>query len=204
MLCFSFYNYHWWRTLLINDRQGLAPDVYEQVGPYLPGSPKRWGGPYITSEMGLGGVPISLGIWGRWSPYHGGPHIALTPESLLLVANCIWNAHTDRYAAIRPDCYGYKGRPQTPPSHEEKWSGGLSQISWTSVRFCAPNLLKKMLGNPSREANFTAVREVHCIYQQILTTFWVLGGAWGWGAYCKRSITGGGEGLGTRLSLYRG
>ena len=56
--------WHSWRTLLINDRQGPAPDIYEQVGPCLPESPKRLGGPYIANDMGLGGphitgVPIS-------------------------------------------------------------------------------------------------------------------------------------------------
>ena len=33
-------------------------------------------------------------------------------------------------------CVVISSRPQTPPSHEEKWSGEPSQISWASEHFC--------------------------------------------------------------------
>ena len=32
-------------------------------------------------------------------------------------------------------CECVQSRPQTPPSHEEKWSGEQSRISWASGRF---------------------------------------------------------------------
>ena len=37
------------------------------------------GEPQIASDLGPGGVPISLAIWARGGPYCGGPHIAPTP-----------------------------------------------------------------------------------------------------------------------------
>ena len=79
MLCFSFYKTH---GLLINGRQGPAPDVYEQVGPRSSGVPKT----LIARRNGAGGVPISLGIWGQGSLYHGGsPYRAYTGSAAIAI-----------------------------------------------------------------------------------------------------------------------
>ena len=51
-----------------------SPMFYEQVGPCLLGSPKRWGDPYVASEMGAGGSPY---LFGTRIPLSRGPHIAL-------------------------------------------------------------------------------------------------------------------------------
>ena len=64
-----------------------------------------------------------------------------------------------------------QSRPQTPLSHEEKWPGEASRISWANTRSCnsvtqqhskhfADNLLKKVRVLNGDEQIFAVAREI--------------------------------------------
>ena len=139
------------------------------TGLCLPGSPKCWGDPYITRDMGTMGVPIS---WG--SQYHGGPISRLLQISALLLPPGPTSLGGSHPLAAKPQSWASKALytdrwlffslPNWLPRKGKEWAYLSIQLKITCLQWCKPSLYPE----------YFCVIKALCNQSSLSRTWWLM------------------------------
>ena len=111
------------------------------TGLCLPGSPKCWGDPYITRDIGTMGVPISWGS--QYHAYSGSVHFCFCLARHRLEAVTHWlqsHSHEPVRHALYTDRWLFFSLPNWLPRKGKEWAYLSIQLKINCLQWCKPSL----------------------------------------------------------------